>query len=53
MSPEQKLAELLAIVDQLVALNEAQQKIIGALLNQNSELAAKLETLNAISKAMK
>lgn len=53
MNPEQKLAELLAIVDQLVTLNEAQQKIIGVLLNQNSELAAKLETLNAITKAMK
>lgn len=53
MNPEQKLAELLAIVDQLMVLSEAQRTIIDVLLNQNSELTAKLETLNAISKAMK
>ena len=51
--PEQKLAELLAIVDGLMALNEAQQKLIQALLTQNSELAAKMESLGAIAKAMK
>lgn len=53
MNPEQKLAELLAIVDELVRLNEAQQILIGVLHDQNAQLAAQLETINAIGKAMK
>lgn len=53
MNPEQKLAELLAIVDALTALNEQQQKLIQALLTHNETLTAQLESLGVIAKAMK
>lgn len=50
---QQERDELLAMVGELVRLNEAQQILIGVLQDQNAQLAAQLETINAIGKAMK
>jgi len=53
MNPEQKLAELLAIVDALTLRNGQQEKLIQLLLTQRSELTAQVEALSTITKAMK